>query len=145
MMPEAAPPYLVKVHSFNGKLDEIKGTGIFIARNLVLTCCHVVQKAGEDGQPVKEEPNPRDLVYADIEGRKAPTQAKVILHDPSDAVDLALLEVEEPLDQDTWIPGWKPVGTARESACPFAVLGWRTPNRRRSLRPRWSSESPRVR
>ena len=96
-MPEAAPPpWLVKVTSVNEKDEEMQGTAVFIAPNLLLTCCHVVWKPGEPGQ--------YPFVYVEIAGRKMPTKAGVLHPEPKE--DLALLEIEEPIGDEIWIPGW---------------------------------------
>ena len=99
MTKELAPPWLVKVTSVNEKLEELQGTAVFIAPDLLLTCCHVVMG--------KDDKQPRPFVYLDVAGSAMPVRAAVLHPEPGEHVDLALLRIETPIGNEVPIPGWK--------------------------------------
>ncbi len=114
MMKELAPPWLVKVTSVNEKLEELQGTAVFIAPDLLLTCCHVVMG--------KDDKEPRPFVYLDVVGSAMLVRAAVLHPERKEPGDFALLRIELPIGSDVPIPGWKtPTLSKGKQVKPLAI------------------------
>ena len=81
-MPHAIESSTIRMLKPNG---ETVGTGFLVAKNLALTCAHVVARAGEDGE---------GRIRVCFTGQKIETTATTPLEYLNEKKDVALLQIE---------------------------------------------------